>query len=40
MSYNEKFMKKAEDLLFGELAVALGIKKEEVPVYIGTRLRK
>ena len=37
---DEKFMKKAEDLLFGELAVALGIKKEEVPVYIGTRLRK
>ena len=37
---DEKFMKKAEDLLFGELAVALGIKKEEVPAYIGTRLRK
>jgi len=35
---DEKFMKRAEDLLFGELAVALGIKKEEVPAYIHTRL--
>lgn len=35
---DEKFMKKAEDLLFSELAVALGIRKEEVPTYIGTRL--
>lgn len=31
---DEKFMKKAEELLFGELAVALDIDKEEVPKYI------
>lgn len=36
---DEKFMKRAEDLLFGELAVALGISKEEVPEYIKSRLK-
>ena len=35
---DEKFMKKAEDLLFGELAVALGINSGDVPSYIETRL--
>ncbi len=33
-----KFMKRAEDLLFGELAVALGITRDEVPDYIDRRL--
>lgn len=36
---DEKFMKRAEDLLFGELAVALGISKVEVPEYIKSRLK-
>lgn len=36
---DEKFMKRAEDLLFGELAVALGISKDEVPEYIKSRLK-
>lgn len=31
---DEKFMKKAEEMLFGELAVVLEIEKEEVPSYI------
>ena len=35
---DEKFMKRAEDLLFGELAVALGLEKKEVPVYIADRM--
>jgi len=35
-----KFMKKAEDLLFNELAAALGIKKDEVPGYISARIHK
>ncbi|MDR0852135.1 MAG: CarD family transcriptional regulator [Clostridiales Family XIII bacterium] len=42
---DSKFMKQAEALLFGELAVALDMPKAEVPVYIeervsGRRLRK
>ncbi len=36
---DEKFMKKAEDLLFGELAVVLDIRKEEVPAYIEKRIK-
>ena len=35
---DQKFMKQAEDLLFGELSVALGIPKEEVPEYIASRV--
>lgn len=37
---DERFMKKAEELLFGELAVALGIAKEEVPKYIKLRIEQ
>jgi len=32
------FMKRAEDLLFGELAVALDIPRETVPGYIASRI--
>lgn len=35
---DQKFMKRAEDMLFGELAVALGIAKDEVQGYINARL--
>ncbi len=35
---DERFMKRAEDLLFGELAVALEIPPEEVERYISKRL--
>jgi CarD family transcriptional regulator len=35
---DEKFMKRAEDLLFGELSVALGIRKAEVADYIARRI--
>ncbi len=37
---DEQFMKRAEELLFGELAVALDIPKEDVPEYIKSRLRE
>lgn len=37
-SIDEKYMKRAEDLLFGELSVALGICKEEVTCYIEARV--
>ena len=37
---DKKFMKKAEDLLFGELAAALKINKEEVSTYITERIEK
>lgn len=33
-------MKRAEELLFGELAAALGIPREEVPRYIEARLER
>lgn len=36
---DERFMKQAENILFGEFAVALGITREEVPGYISTRLK-
>ena len=36
---DERFMKRAEDLLYGELAVALGIKRADVPAYIENRLK-
>ena len=35
---DERFMKQAENLLFGELAVALGIPLERVPDYIAGRV--
>jgi len=37
---DEKYLKRAEELLFGELAVALEIPREEVPFYITARLKK
>ena len=35
---DQKFMTQAEDLLFGELSVALDIPKEAVPEYIASRV--
>lgn len=35
---DQKFMKQAEDLLFGELSIALGIPREEVMEYINSRV--
>ena len=35
---DERYMKRAEDMLFGEFAVALGIDKNEVPGYIIQRI--
>ena len=37
---DERFMRRAEELLFGELAVALGIEREDVPDYIAGRLSR
>lgn len=37
---DEKFMKRAEELLFGELSVALGIERDQVPQYIAARIEK
>lgn len=37
-SIDERYMKRAEELLFAELATALGITKSEVPDYIAARL--
>ncbi|MDD4715074.1 MAG: CarD family transcriptional regulator [Oscillospiraceae bacterium] len=36
---DQRFMKRAEELLFGELAAALSISIEEVPEYISRRVR-
>ena len=35
---DKKFMKRAEDLLFGELAAALHIPREDVTTYISSRI--
>ena len=35
---DEHFMRQAEDNLYGELAVALGIARDEVPGYIKARV--
>jgi CarD family transcriptional regulator len=35
---DQRFMKQAEDLLFDELSVALGIPREAVPGYIASRV--
>lgn len=37
---DERYMKRAEELLFGELAAVLKIPKEEVPNYINVRINK
>lgn len=37
---DERFMKEAEDLLFGEFAAVLEIAKKDVPKYIKDRLNK
>jgi CarD family transcriptional regulator len=36
---DQRYMKRAEDLIFGEFAAALGITKEEVPDYIAMNVR-
>ena len=36
---DERFMKRAEDLLYGELAIALGIEKNQVEAYIDERVK-
>ncbi|MEA4971239.1 MAG: CarD family transcriptional regulator [Candidatus Pelethousia sp.] len=35
---DERYLRQAEELLFGELAVALELHREEVPAYIAARL--
>ena len=37
---DERFMKQAEKMLYGEFSVALGIPYEEVQPYIARRLEK
>lgn len=37
---DERYMKRAEELLFGELSVVLGVPKAEVRGYIAARLEK
>ena len=37
---DERYMKRAEDMLHGEFAVALGIDRREVPQYIADALEK
>lgn len=37
---DEKFMKRAEDLLFGELSIALGIERNQVQNYIETKIKQ
>lgn len=37
---DERYMKKGEELLFGELAAALGIPREKVQEYISSRIEK
>ncbi|WP_130862114.1 CarD family transcriptional regulator [Bacilliculturomica massiliensis] len=39
-SVDEQFMRRAEELLFGELAAALGISESEVPGYIEDRVSR
>lgn len=35
---DERFLRRGEDLLFGELAAALGIKPDQVPAFIASRV--
>ena len=37
---DQRYMKQGEELLFGELAAALEIPREEVPRYIAARVEK
>jgi CarD family transcriptional regulator len=37
---DERYMKRGEELLFGELAAALEIPREQVPEYIESRVEK
>lgn len=37
---DERYMKRAEELLFGELSAALDIPKSEVPEYISSRVER
>ena len=37
---DEKYMRLAEGLLFGELAVVLGIPYDEVPKYIEEKIKE
>lgn len=37
---DERFMRKAEELLYGELAVALELTPKDVPAYIAARITK
>jgi len=37
---DERYLKQAEEFLYGELAIALGIKKEEVQAYITEEIEK
>lgn len=37
---DERYLKQAEDLLYGELAVALGIEKQNVQTYIAEEIEK
>jgi CarD family transcriptional regulator len=39
-SVDERFMKRAEELLFGELAAVFEISMEEVPAYIERQLKR
>jgi CarD family transcriptional regulator len=39
-SVDAAFMKRAEDLLFGELSVALNMPRDEVPDYIAARVER
>lgn len=36
---DERYMKRAEELLYGELSAALGIQKDEMPEYIAARVQ-
>ena len=40
ISLDERYLKQAEDFLYGELAVALGIEKQEVQAYITEEFEK
>ena len=37
---DERYMKRAEELLHGELAAALGLEKQDIPGYIQSRIQK
>ena len=37
---DERYLKQAEEFLYGELSIALGIKKEEVQAYITEEIEK